>query len=317
MLGAIYDAVKLSVLKVFVLVDFVKRRIWPVEPRIIEEGPGTQQTKRGNVLCVFAHFDRDGIVDDYVVHYLRALDELDCEIVFVSTAEDMADAEIEKISPFCRWYIVKQNIGYDFASWRTGLETVTDFSGYDRIILANDSVYGPLQDLNGIFDEMGRRHLDFWGITDSLRYGRHLQSYFMVFEKPVIESATFRSFWRNLPDYRNKHVIITQGEVGLSHRLTAAGFHFAAYNPVEQVFSSLFREKAGWVTKIRGRRFNSTHIGWSVLLRAGCPFIKVQLLRDNPKGVGDVAEWEHVVTGISGRDAGLIRRHLERLSGRA
>lgn len=313
MIGALYDAAKLAVLKLLVLLDAVKRKARPIHGGIIAEGSGDQAPGSRVILCLFAHFDRDGVVDDYVVRYLQALDELGCETVFVSTADGLGEKEIAKILPFCRQFIIKRNIGYDFASWRTGLEAVGDISGYQRLIVANDSVYGPLQDLRGVFAEMNGRRLPFWGITDSLRYGRHLQSYFMVFERPVLESPIFMKFWRELPDYRNKHVVILQGEVGLTHRLSAAGFGFAAYNPVEQVWENMQTAQGSMPRKIFGRRFNTTHTGWQVLLRAGCPFLKVQLLRDNPKKLEGLALWDEVVREVSDYDTGLILRHLKRV----
>ena len=36
---------------------------------------------------------------------------------------------------------------------------------------------------------------DFWGITDSSEINYHLQSYFLVFKKNVIQSNTFKIFW--------------------------------------------------------------------------------------------------------------------------
>lgn len=313
MIGALYDAARLTILKLLVLLEAVKRKARPIHGRIIAEGPGGQAPGSRNALCLFAHFDRDGVVDDYVVSYLQALDELGCETVFVSTAEGFGEREIAKILPFCRQFIIRQNTGYDFASWRTGLEAVGDISGYERLIVANDSVYGPFQDLRGIFAEMNGRRLSFWGITDSLRYGRHLQSYFMVFERPVLENSVFTKFWWELPDYRNKHVLIIQGEVGLTRRLSAAGFGFAAYNPVEQVCENMQTARGGMLRKIIGCRFNTTNIGWHALLRVGCPFLKVQLLRDNPRKLEGLALWEQVVKDVSDYDTKLILRHLKRV----
>lgn len=314
MIGFLYDLGKLAILKLLVLYEYAERKLRPVSGKIIRKSLGEQAPGSRPNLCVFAHFDRDGVIDDYVVHYLKALARLDCETVVVSTAEGLGEDEVAKVLPFCSRFIVKQNIGYDFASWRTALEEVKDFSGYERVIVANDSVYGPLQDLRGIFGRMSGRNLSFWGITDSLRYGRHLQSYFMVFERPVLDSLVFRNFWKELPDYLSKHVVIAQCEVGLSRTLASAGFRFGAYNEVEDICQEVSKERGRILSKILGCRFNSTHIGWRSLLRSGCPFVKVQLLRDNPKGLPDVAEWEHVVDGLSGYDAGLIRRHLARMS---
>lgn len=313
MIGALYDAGKLGILKLLVLLDAIKRVLWPMESGIIQQGRGTQVPGSRSTLCIFAHFDRDSIVDDYVIFYLRALDELGCETVFVSTAEELGTAEIGKVIPFCRQFIVKRNVGYDFASWRTGFEAVGELSAFDRLIIANDSVYGPLQDLREVFAEMDDRQPDFWGITDSLRYGRHLQSYFIVFGRPVLQSSVFKEFWQQLPDYRSKHVVVIRGEVGLTRRLAAAGFRFAAHNPIKQVCTNMPALRGGMRGILLGRRFNPTHIGWQALLRAACPFLKIQLLRDNPKRLAGLDRWDEIVKDVSDYDTGLILHHLERV----
>lgn len=313
MRAALFDIVKLAILKLLVLIDWFRRLINPVEGKVIRSGQGDQSSGSRKTLCVLAHFDRDGAVDDYVARYLQALDELGCETVFVSTAKNLDDESIRKIKPFCSKFIIKQNIGYDFASWRTGLEAVGDLSSYDRLIIANDSVYGPLQDLRKIFAEMDGRDVAFWGITDSLKYGRHLQSYFLVYDRPVLQSRVFAEFWRKLPDYRHKYVVIIQGEVGLSRRLVAAGFNFAAYCPIEAVQEAQRADAGTLAAKFRDPRISPTHRAWRALMRAGCPFLKIQLLRDNPMRVPDLEDWEAVVGEVSGYDLDLIRKHLGRV----
>lgn len=48
-------------------------------------------------------------------------------------------------------------------------------------------------------------------------------------------------------------------------------------------------------------------------MRAGCPFLKIQLLRDNPMRVPDLDDWESVVGEVSSYDLDLIRNHLSRV----
>ena len=307
------DTIRLIILKMLVLVDVIRRWAKPIQARVIRLGSGEQSPGSRPMLCVLAHFDKDDLIDEYVVRYLQALDELGCETVFVSTAENLDAHNIKKIRPYCTKFIVKQNIGYDFASWRTGLEAVGDLSGYDRVVIANDSVYGPLQDLREIFAEMRDRIVPFWGITDSLRYGRHLQSYFLVFEKAALQSEVFRKFWGTLPDYRHKHVVINQCEVGLSRRLAAAGLDFEAYIPFETMQESLRGgREVGLTARVIGNRKNPTHMNWRMLMKMGCPFLKIQLLRENPLNV-DVDGWESVLSELSTYDLSLIRNHLDRM----
>lgn len=299
------DFLKAIVIYGLIAVDAVLRFVLPRRGSPVRSMDGLAPPDGGSMLCVFAHFDRQGAVDDYVANYLAALAELDCVIVFVSAAGRLDEASMGKIRPHCAKIVLRDNSGYDFASWRDGLAAAGDLSRYERVILANDSVYGPLRDLGPVFRAMESRGAPVWGITDSFRYGRHLQSYFMVFDRAAVASAAFRQFWRRLPDYRFKHSVIMRCEVGLSKRLARAGFRLAALCEYETMAGAL---------SASGAPVNAVLSGWRLLLRDhGCPFIKVQLLRDNPKGDKGLDEWESVIRDISGYDTGLIRRHLGRL----
>src|SRR3978361_1189496 len=47
-----------------------------------------------DALVLFAHFDPDGVVDPYVVHYLRALNRLGTTIVFVSGSPELTPGAV-------------------------------------------------------------------------------------------------------------------------------------------------------------------------------------------------------------------------------
>lgn len=314
--GAVYDKIKYVVILGLVLFDAVMRRVFPRMPAKRKVWDGAVKPGSRAMLCVFAHFDRHGMIDDYVVHYLSELSRVGCEIVFVSSAPALREEVVKSVLPHCSRMIWRENVGYDFGSWRDALASCGDVSHYDRIVIANDSVYGPLRDLGEVFRTMEARGAPVWGITDSLRYGRHLQSYFMAFERPVVESELFQGFWRDLPDYRYKHVVILQCEVGLSRRLARAGFRLDALCDFGTITASLRGAAAGKGSGLRmaGVPVNATHWGWRTLIEDyGCPFVKVQLLRDNPKRIADVGRWEPVICAVTEYDTGLIRRHLNRM----
>jgi hypothetical protein len=62
----------------------------------------------------------------------------------------------------------------------------------------------------------------------------------------------------------------------------------------------------------RGVPLNPTCELWRQLLLAGCPFLKVELLRKNPTDVPDIADWRSVVASLPGGDVGMIERDLQR-----
>lgn len=100
-------------------------------------------------------------------------------------------------------------------------------SKYDELILINDSCYGPINDLAPICEQMTRRECDFWGITASHEISFHVQSYFLVFKKPILNNEKFRKFWGNVSSVNGKleyHSVVEKYEVGLSQLLCSEGF---------------------------------------------------------------------------------------------
>ena len=56
---------------------------------------------------------------------------------------------------------------------------------------------------------------------------------------------------------------------------------------------------------------NPTSDLWRQLLLAGFPFLKVELLRENPTDVPDVADWRAVLAELPDADIGMIERDLQ------
>ncbi|MBV8096968.1 MAG: lipopolysaccharide biosynthesis protein, partial [Acetobacteraceae bacterium] len=63
---------------------------------------------------------------------------------------------------------------------------------------------------------------------------------------------------------------------------------------------------------VRRTPLNPTNELWRQLLLAGFPFIKRELLRDNPGEVADVADWRVIVEQQLKADVATIERDLQR-----
>jgi len=287
------------------IINYIKRYLihFPFEQASIYNGKILKKynfsTKKSNNLCIFSHYDKDYMVDDYVVNYIKSISEQNFDIVFISTAENLNIKEIKKISYYCRDVIVKENIGYDFGAWATGIAYMNkEVNKYRTLLLCNDSVYAPLFPLNEMFDRMNNRY-DFWGITDSLEVHHHLQSYFMVFDKKVFTALLFKNIWNTYKVYKIKRNIILNYEIGLSQKLLKNGFSMGAYCSYSELNLSRVR--------------NSSHYKWKELIeKFRCPMIKVELLRDNPKNI-DIVKWEEIMEHNTVYNINLIKLHLNRV----
>jgi lipopolysaccharide biosynthesis protein len=271
-------------------------------------------------LTIFAHFDPDNKLDDYVLFYLRELRIISTTIIFVSSSV-LSPADQDRLLEYVDEVHMKDNQGYDFASWQLGLKQV-ELGKFQQIVLCNDSCYGPLEPLAPIFDLMGQRGGDFWGMTRSYQYQKHLQSYFLVFNSAVFESDAFKKFWLNIVPKDKKIQIVLSYEVGLSRRLEEAGFRDDAYFQwsfrhglvfIRAYLQSFMTDPLNF-KKLRHRHlFNVTHTFWELLLDEGVPFIKIELLKKNPLHV-DISTVERRFKEKSPEFYGIIKRHLGRFS---
>jgi lipopolysaccharide biosynthesis protein len=251
-------------------------------------------------LCLFSHFDKDNKVDEYVLRYLRELKQLQFSIVFISTA-DLPTREIGRLRGECSDVIVRENTGMDFGSWSVGFAKYEDkLTG--RLLLANDSVYGPIGDFTAAFRRLTSGRADFYGFVESIEIAQHIQSWFLLFERAVTKSAEFTDILHRPFSTMTKKEIIQRGEVDLSRNLVERGFKYNASYLSSPGFGARYFS------------LNPTHILWrELLLEQNVPFLKIELLRDNPLGLEDAETILDAVDSLDPEFSGIIKRHLARV----
>lgn len=245
--------------------------------------------------CVFVGFDGQSKLHDYVVFYLAELAK-HFDIHFVTTAEKLHEdqAAIATLQQYCCSITVRKNEGYDFGSWRYGIvNNYADLCRYEGVLLANDSLYGPLFDLANFIKFAQASSADVLGLTDSNEIAYHLQSFFLFFKPHVFTSEIFVNFWQNVAIQGDKWDIIKKYEIGFSQRLLRAGkYTLQAYC-----------DMTGYPN------LNHTHVHWRDLIRLKqFPFLKIELVKKNPFSI-DVSDMEEIVNTLSDYDYSLITRH--------
>ena len=139
--------------------------------------------------CVFSHFDKHNNVDEYVYYYLQSLLSVAKKIIFV-TVVDISINDINKLEKLGIEVIKRKNVGYDFYSYKIGIDTL-NLAQFDELIICNDSVYGPITPIETVFETMAPLKCDFWGITGNSTISYHIQSYFIVYRKDILNSLIF------------------------------------------------------------------------------------------------------------------------------
>lgn len=259
-------------------------------------------------LCVFAHWDRDSIIDDYVIYYLKALKEV-CEIIIFVSDCNLDSNETNKLNNIADFVLAQTHGEYDFGSYKRGFLLAKEKSlQFEELLFVNDSCYGPFYPLKPIFEKMENKKCDFWGMTQN-RYGitkfeesptkpsiaPHIQSYFILFKQSVFDSDIFKNFINSIKAENAKNDVVTNNEVGLSQLLYKNGFKSAVFINKYRFIHNCLIEK--WDKLIAQDNF---------------PFLKTAIIKNGLYFTGEVNGWEKVITPTN-YPIELIKQHSERV----
>ncbi len=295
-----------------------------------QQWTGCQDLSTATRVAVFTHYDQQGVLRDFATHYVQQLAEAGFAVVFVSNSPRLPQETLDLLRPCCALILRRANVGYDFGALKDGIAQIPSLERIELLLLANDSVYGPFIPLREIVARMDER-ADVWGITDSWEHRYHLQSFFLLFRRSALRSPAFARFWSKVRYVKSKGWIIRKYELGLTRALAAGGLRCRALFPYEvavaalleagkngdlQKYVALIPKEKRYIRAIsdftaRGVPLNGTHYLWDYLIeRMGCPFLKRELLRDNPMGIPFIRHWEQVVRSTGPYDTAMIARHL-------
>ena len=204
------------------------------EPHIRYNVEGAISPDHVRPLCLFSSYDGESIVRESVYYYLRKLEMAGFDTVFISTSASISESDLKKLAGCCIRIISRENRGYDFYSWKVGLEAYPQYHEHAGLLLANDSVYGPLFDFGDIVTRLENHDADIVGMTDSFRYYPHLQSYFIYCKRPVVLSKEFINFFDQVKVIQLKSAVIREYEVGFA-QILGKQFRLAAIYPLEDI----------------------------------------------------------------------------------
>lgn len=224
--------------------DAVGQIPWPpkVHERLSAE-PETVSTAC-NRLGIYTIYDKDGILDDYIVYFLRSLSAWTGRMVVVCNGSVSQEGREKLLELGCE-VICRENTGFDAWGVKAGLEYVgfEELENYDEVIISNNTLFGPVCDLKPMFETMSARKADFWGITshpgfsdfDPFRcnpYGHvpeHIQSFFYAVRGRMIKSEAFKRFWTELPALPDYNAAVGLYETVMTRYFSDAGFSWSCY----------------------------------------------------------------------------------------
>jgi hypothetical protein len=218
--------------------------------------------------CVYVGFDPRARLRPDVLQQVRILSQ-NYNVIFVTTSHSdiVEDPLFNELKASTYRILIRDNIGYDFGSWRAGIvELEQEIKNCSTLLLMNDSLYGPVNSFDEVINKTINHESPIVCMTKNYVGGEHAQSYFVSYKQSVATSPLFMTFWKTLPIYGCKFSLIKECEINWSQSLIKAGYQITG------LFDS-------------GVYGNQTHISWKQLIEEQrFPFIKNELILRNPVG---------------------------------
>ncbi len=275
-------------------------------------------------IAIFVFYDTQGIVDSYIRGLLSGIKPyLERLIVVCNGSISLGE---ENIKDYSDEIIIRPNYGYDGGAYKDVIMRLIKeetLSMYDQLILFNDTVYGFFYSLSEMFEIIdSRQEVDMWGMTEHSGIGKHkgkslswhLQGYFLVVNKRLLQSRDFSIFWEKLNYPATYTDAIFDFEIGISRYLSDKGYKLKSIYAPEMIgvppnnsFGNLYFSHA-----------------YELVLKARCPVLKVKSI-ENLSGMKvlnyleknhlyDLSDiWEHYRRRIRNRYVGNDAYDIEAL----
>lgn len=168
--------------------------------------------------CIYFIYDRDGIIDDYILYQLKDLREnillLHCVINGKLTPEGR-----RKLETVADEVYVRENKGMDIGAYKAAINHIgwKILAAHDELILMNNTCFGPVYPFKEAFDWSKNQNVDIWGLTQDQKNGidqsvdylhrnsakSYIQSYFLAVRKPLLGSQLLKNFFDEIPEETN------------------------------------------------------------------------------------------------------------------
>jgi rhamnosyltransferase len=244
---------------------------------------------------VIAHYDPKGAIAQHLRSLAAYLASQSAHVVFVSTgvAPGHAACLPESVKVMAR-----TNIGYDFSSYKCGIQALGDLSRFERIVMLNSSFIclNPRKLFTNLFAQ-STAGFDVLGVTASQEFKPHLQSYLVSFQNQrLISSTAFLEWWASVEPLSERDRVVYNYEVGMSSHFLGRGFSVgAAFAPTpalkQRAAADFLRFKGhapaadqqgrAMLDEAIADALNPMHFCWDAVLNQFA-IIKLELLSKNP-----------------------------------
>ncbi|KWR74837.1 hypothetical protein RN02_24525 [Pseudomonas sp. PI1] len=247
-------------------------------------------------VAVVAHFDVNNVLEENFRQVISCLSQTFDAVILVSTS-DLMPAETSSLGKNVT-IILRPNFGYDFYSYRVGVQHALQYAELEHLVLVNSSF---VISSSAIFSRTLQALLsqasqyDVVGITESRQFHWHLQSYLLLLSRRMFRAPGFAAFLEGIRPLNSKFEVILAYELGLSRLIDEMQLKACAlFQPDRQTRLTAY---CNWMRVLLRdasisdlvrlkplrhlREVNWTHFGATQIAQE-FGLIKAEVLRNNP-----------------------------------
>ena len=199
-----------------------------------------------NRVGIFAYYDADGIVDDYIPVLVGAVRPF-CSYLLCVVNGELNEEGRQKLQAVSDEILLRPNEGLDITGYKEGLFHLRKkVLQAEEVLFFNQTIFGPLTPLDEMFCEMNGRDLDFWGLTkhkglkadltetiwNKVEYGYlppHIQSFFFAVRGDLLRAPVFWEYWETLPVIHDYMEAVSYHEVKFTKYFEDQGYRGEPY----------------------------------------------------------------------------------------
>jgi lipopolysaccharide biosynthesis protein len=179
-------------------------------------------------VCFFVSYAPSALIKPHVRRHINSLLSAGISVVLVINVDNVhADLSSFSLGSLnLSGLYVRENKGFDFGAWGHMYSIMPTGLNINRLYLVNDSMIGPLN--SAMFDKLMKKircsKADMLGLIANTKPIFHLQSFFLVFNQPILRDDRFQSFIKTLWSLPTKEMVIDFYEVRLTQLIKDLGY---------------------------------------------------------------------------------------------
>lgn len=194
------------------------------------------------VLGIFAFYDKRKEVKNYVKFLIQEMEKEIADLFVVCNGEISEDGRAF-FAENAQGLLVRLNEGFDAGAYQDAILNhigIKKMKEYDALLLFNNSFYGPIFPFGEMFEKMNAKKLDFWGITAGgsdagNKTPYHIQSYFLMISKSILQSECFGEYWRTQEKCNTFQEAVEKFELRFTKFFLNQGYSCGTYIEQEEI----------------------------------------------------------------------------------